>query len=961
MPLLDQTTCTRRTRAVRTCFAVLAVTCVGGWFHFTWLAPAPLQANAEAALDQPTSIRLGLPAFAFEEASNQPASAQTERPFASGATAAGVNSRPANSTDSGIVIVPGAFKNSGEMQITPRRSERFPMGNVTNSGRFNNPFSPASVQSDSPKDVPDNPDEFWKSVVNGQATHVNGQLPEDATKRNGNTNPPTQGPTQAQSFLNPPPAVPLQQGNNPANMQSGPSVVPEIPGGSPTGEPIPWNNLPTGNGTQPMPGNSQSGNPMSGYDLPPSGMQEMATGNVASGNSTGPMGAHSIPSNPRPMAVTSGHSFYGAQPGTSGFRATVEKDANQWMSPYSLRAEQADVQQPSDILPNLAAMPAGFQPWWASIVRQPVNSRAATMEVNVSNLLQDALLYSPQIVAIQTEPEVKYRVITQEAARFDWTAFLETTYNDLNDPVGNELTTGNGDDRLLTRKWRFSGGLRRKNKIGGEFKVTQDFGHENQNSQFFIPNNQASSRLELSYRQPLLDGSGRTYNESEIVLARIDANASEDDVVDALQDHLIDVTTAYWTLYRARAEFFQRKKLLISSQDVMNRLQGRAQVDTIPRQILRSQAAVARAKTGIRRTLARVKDAEAQLRLLVNSPAMLNGGPTELLPFEAPVDATELADLRSILQTALFNRADISGAIRQMRGAGVRLGVSQQELLPRLDLLVSGYVADLSGGSDLGTAIEGQYVDNRPGYTVGFEFELPLANRAARARHEQRQWELKRAINIFRATVEKSLTDVEIGQREVETAYAEMTSRYHSMYAANQESNYLKDRFEVLPGAEDSATLLLEDLLDSFERLADEESAFVRSQVEHALALVNLKKQMGILLKSRHDRPAIETAHQQWVQDRLHTHAPVLESGREFDDSLQTSPTAIQSQSTKRELEIRPKVNSNPDFQATTQPPSQDGSKIIRTSHRSYEDLYVPRGEPIPTHQTVWKRSPLNE
>lgn len=935
MPLHDQTSRTRGTHTVRIFLTVAVVSCLGGWLHLTSLTPDALQANAEPSEEAATSIRLGLPAFAFNQQphSSQPAAA----PVRSGHHDS-LTPQPSNAGGAqGIVITPAGAKPSDSIQIAPRGSVSFQPSRSVNSNRFQSPFSPASLQTGSQAKTPAESDEFWKSVVKGQAKQIDPSLPEE--------NMPS-----AEALANE--ARPLQpQPQNPDSVQAGPGgvpAVPEIPQQS--SPPIPWTE-----NTQPSTQPEFKQGDSSGYDFDASGQADTLE-HAADKTESGPLGAHSIPTGPLPSSVSSGHSVYAAQPGTSGFRATVEQDANHWISPYSMRADQVDVEQPEDILPVMAEMPAEFKPWWDAIVRQPVNPRAATMQVNVSNLLQDALLYSPQIVAIQTEPEVKYRVVTQEAARFDWTAFLETTYNDLNEPVGNELTTGTGDDRLLTKKWRFSGGVKRRNMIGGEFQVTQDFGHENQNSRFFIPNNQASSRLELSYRQPLLDGYGRSYNQSEIVLARIDANSSEDDVVDALQDHLIDVTTAYWTLYRARAEFFQRQKLLISSQDVMNRLQGRAQVDTIPRQILRAQAAVARAKTGIRRTLARVKDAEAQLRLLVNSPAMLNGGPTELLPFEAPMGTTESADLRSILQTALFNRADISGAIRQMRGAGVRLGVSQQELLPRLDLLVSGYVADLSGGSDLGTAIKGKYIDNRPGYTVGLEFELPIANRAARARNEQRQWELKRAINLFRATVEKSLTDVEIGRREVETAHAEMTSRYHSMFAAAQESNYLRDRFEVLPEAEDSATLLLEDLLDSFERLADEESAFVRSQVDHALALVNLKKQMGILLRSRHDRPSIDSAQQQWVQDRLHTHAPAVETGREFDESLSVVPKASEESTS---IKMSPQSEDRP--KSAVKRPSKTDSKILQTSHNTYEDLYVPRGEPIPKHQTIWKRSPLNK
>ena len=138
---------------------------------------------------------------------------------------------------------------------------------------------------------------------------------------------------------------------------------------------------------------------------------------------------------------------------------------------------------------------------------------------------------------------------------------------------------------------------------------------------------------------------------------------------------------------------------------------------------------------------------------------------------------TETADLQSVLHAALVNRPDISEAIRKMRASTVRLGVSKQELLPRLDLLVETYVSDLAGNSDVGRAFGGQFSDNRPGYSVGLELEIPLENRAAIAKLEQRQWELKRSINVFRATVERSLTDTEVARREVATAYSEIVSR----------------------------------------------------------------------------------------------------------------------------------------------------------------------------------------
>lgn len=642
-----------------------------------------------------------------------------------------------------------------------------------------------------------------------------------------------------------------------------------------------------------------------------------------------------------------GHSFLQQLPGTSGFRATVESDAAPWMEPYKSRVMATPEPEKLPVIPAIPDIPADFEPWWNNAVRGSIGVYSESHPVDVSGLLQDAMVYSPQVIAIKAEPEVQYRVVAQEAARFDWTGFLETTYDDLNDPVGSDLTTGNGEDRLLTRKVLGAGGFRRRTLQGGEFRFAQEIGHENQNSRFFVPNNQGTTRLELSYRQPLLDGAGQAYNESEIVLARIQANTSEDEVVSALQDHLTEVTEAYWTLYRARAEFFQRQKLLSSAEDVLKRLEGRSKVDTIPRQILRARAAVARARTRIQRTLARVKDAEAQLRLRVNSPYMLNGGQTELLPIEGPGFVTDTSDVQTILHTALANRPDISEAIRRMRAAGVRLGVSRNELLPRLDLLVETYVADLAGSSNVYQAFRGQLSDNRPGYTLGLEFEVPLGNRAAQAKFEQRQWELKRSINIFRATVEKSLTDVEIANREVQTAYSEIQSRYQSMMAADRESQYLLDRFEVLPSAEDSATLLLEDLLDSFERLADEEASFVQSEIDHAIALIKLRKEMGTLLRSRNSPPKLDGTQQAWVTERLQSNA-AKQQVRPLD-ATQSNDDSSALRSVQSPVEVEARIND------PAQGNIQIGYSVTHDRTRTAAKL-PPRGVPIPLTPTTWRR-----
>ena len=374
------------------------------------------------------------------------------------------------------------------------------------------------------------------------------------------------------------------------------------------------------------------------------------------------------------------------------------------------------------------------------------------------------------------------------------------------------------------------GGFRRRTESGGEFQIGQAIGHQYNNSLFLQPNPQSTTRLELSFRQPLLSRAGTVYNQNQIVLAGIHSNVANDETLQELQTHLFHVAEAYWTLYSARAEFFQRQKLLVSAQRVLQTLEARNQVNTIPRQILRARAAVARAESRMQRAVTDIRNAESRLRLLVNDPSMLNNGPLEFTPSESPASMPSPTGLRETLETALVNRPDISRAIRQMRASSVRIGVSRSELLPRLDFLVTSYVAGLQNSSQVGGSVVDQFTSGRPGYTLGLEFEVPLGNRAAKAKMEQRQWELRRAISAFRVTVETSLTEVEIANREVDTAYREMLGKYQAMSAAQNEVAFLQDQFTALPMIDDSTMLLLEDILDGYERLADEESAFVTAR-----------------------------------------------------------------------------------------------------------------------------------
>jgi outer membrane protein TolC len=490
----------------------------------------------------------------------------------------------------------------------------------------------------------------------------------------------------------------------------------------------------------------------------------------------------------------------------------------------------------------------GLLPWWYDGLNRPLRPDETPLAVNLETLAWRALRHSPRVLALQVEPLIEQTEIVEEAAAFDWRGFVDSNGSALSDPVGNTLTTG-GASRFRDRVWVQDAGVRKRNVYGGEFQVFQRLGLQSNNSLFFSPTDQATTRLEMRVTQPLLGRSGKAYNTSRVALARIDTEAAAADVAAALQDHVVAVTEAYWELYRARSVLQQKVRSLSRAEFVLEILEGRRGVDASERQILRARAAVATRRSELARVRAAIRNSESRLRLLVNDPE-LTAGPVELLPDEVPRCEPLPLAIPDALATAMNNRPEIAEAARRLHEASVKLGMARSEFLPQLDLVLGAYVAGLRGDFDVATSWENQFTAGQPGYIAGMLFEMPLRRRAERARVARQEHEYRRAALQLDAVVQQSLTETEIAVRTAEAAYREIVGKLHAMDAAEAEAVYLYDRWRLLAGDEQSTTLLLEDLLDAQERVAQEEAAFTAAQVSYAVALVQIKRAMGTLLQA---------------------------------------------------------------------------------------------------------------
>jgi outer membrane protein TolC len=501
--------------------------------------------------------------------------------------------------------------------------------------------------------------------------------------------------------------------------------------------------------------------------------------------------------------------------------------------------------------PTGTGIPAEFAPWWQEQVSQPLDPRSLAVPVAPEGLVLSALANSAQVRVFRNSVMISQTAICEAAGSFDPRAFAESKYIKTNDPVGSTLTTG-GPDRWLDSNWYASTGLRTRMVTGAEIEASQKIGYEDSNSLYFVPPYQGTSRLCLRLTKPLLNGAGKAYNTSIMVLADINTNIACDRFSKDLQSLLLDIHRAYWDLYLQRAALLQRRRLYQQALNIRTDLNARRDVDVLRGQIARAEAAVANREGAVIRYQAAVRNTEARLRAMVNDPVLRTPETAELIPNQLPTRGYLPVSLADTLVTALHHRPEIQQGIKEIRAAGVRADVAANEVLPVLNAVVEAYVSGLNGYGQIGRSLGDEFSNGGPSYTVGLQYEMPLGgNRTASARLQKRRLELQQVTSQLEATTANVRAEVEIAVRDVETAFREIVSKYHAVTASEADIQYLTARWHALPGDQQNAGFALDELLAAQERLAQAEFDFACAEAAYNVALISLNRAMGTLVSAQ--------------------------------------------------------------------------------------------------------------
>jgi outer membrane protein TolC len=206
------------------------------------------------------------------------------------------------------------------------------------------------------------------------------------------------------------------------------------------------------------------------------------------------------------------------------------------------------------------------------------------------------------------------------------------------------------------------------------------------------------------------------------------------------------------------------------------------------------------------------------------------------------------ACFQDALITALNHRPEIEECRQEIKKACVNIDVAKNELRPQLNLILMTYVSGLEGDVHMGQAWSDQFNLGRPTYSTGVVFEYPLGNRAAQAKMHKREGEFCQLTSKLADTTANVRMEVETTIRDINNNYREMLCQAHAVVGNLCEVEYLTARWEASLDEQRSSSVLLDDLLNAYDRLCRSEGLYAAKLVAYNAGFPTLDHATGTLV-----------------------------------------------------------------------------------------------------------------
>jgi len=407
----------------------------------------------------------------------------------------------------------------------------------------------------------------------------------------------------------------------------------------------------------------------------------------------------------------------------------------------------------------------------------------------------------------------------------------------------------------------FVSGYSQAFSTGTNFTVSSYGYRYTTNSIYNVLSPQITTGFNLTVNQPLLQGFGLATNQRYIHLAKKNLQLTDLAFRAQVIATISQVQNIYWDLVAAYQDFQIKERSLAYANETLSDDQKQLELQNVPAmQVMKDQSAVAAAEGDLTVSKAALRLQELLIKnaltKAITDPAFAEM-PVVPLDLTGPPDPNESQPIDQLIAEAEKNRPDVSEDAIAMQIAQNNLKTIRNELLPRLSVYGEFIGAGFGGlvnpacslGSECATtlptgfpgAFEDTFNYSSPEYQVGFQLNVTLRNRVAKADQFRAVIDYRQKEISYEQSKKSILLDVRNSQFAVQQAQARVT-------AAEKARDLAQKTFDISKQEQKLGAMSTYDTLTAEQALAVAESAVAVAQNAYEKAKVYIDQATGTTL-----------------------------------------------------------------------------------------------------------------
>lgn len=347
-----------------------------------------------------------------------------------------------------------------------------------------------------------------------------------------------------------------------------------------------------------------------------------------------------------------------------------------------------------------------------------------------------------------------------------------------------------------------------------------------------------TSDLTLTVTQPILNGLGKSIQESNLNVARNNLDIARLRFTDRGIEIISDTSKAYWDLAFSRHDLEVAELSLKLAQNLLAEV--KAKIDSgllAPVEIYKAEAEVSLREEALLKAKKIALDAADRLRVVMN----LKDWQSELMPVEKTPVLSEIQPVESAIDTAFNNRKDYKQAAIDYKNKEILRKYFDNQKYPDLNIIGSVGLNGLNGTYD--NTIDKLSSRDYYSWQFGLSLRIPIGNRAAEGNYLKAKHEEEKSAIALKIIEQKITTEVREAWRSAQLASETIIASKKTRTAAEKRLEAEEGRFKV-------GMATLNDVLKFQEEYAKALSSEKKAEIDFAKAIVEIERVKGTLAQT---------------------------------------------------------------------------------------------------------------